>query len=185
MHRPEVTAWVPRYGTVRSLVLFALLAVVVWRAEDALRETLSTAFGVSGATAWTVTRVALGALLVAVLAVEYRRQTRSVTSFVAGDVREKFLEGQVPARALFAAYVALLAGGGYVALFARDVFFARLDNALLVVRRLVTTGDPGPFSLAALGYGVLFVLGAVAFAHAADRVLVAAARRVIAGREGS
>ena len=180
MRRPSLQAWAPRYGTVRSLVVYLLLVVVVWRAEGPLRETLATTAGVDGQFAWLGVVLVLALLLVAVLAVEYRRQTRSATAFYTSDVRAKFYEQQVPTRALFAAYVLLLVAGGYVALFARDVFFARLDGALLVVRRLVSTGDPGVFSLEALGYGVLFVVGAVAFAHAADRVLVAGWRKFIA-----
>lgn len=180
MHRPNLEAWVPRYGTVRSLVVVGLLAVIVWRAEAALRET-AVALGVDESTAWTGVLVALSMLGVAVLAVEYRRQTQRVPSFYTPDVRATFFEQHVPTRLLFAGYVTLLVAGGYVALFARDVFFDRLDNALLVVRRLVTTGDPGAFSLDALGYGVLFVVGAVAFAHAADRVVIATWRKFIAG----
>lgn len=180
MFTPSLPAWVPRYGTVRSLVVYLLLAVVVWRAEAPLRETLVTATGVDSATAWYGVLAVLGLLLVAILVVEYRRQTKPRPKFFTPDVRAKFFEQQVPTRVLFAAYVLLLVGGGYVALFARNTFFARLDNALLVVRRLVTTGDPGAFSLEALGYGVLFVVGAVAFAHAADRVFVAGWRKLIA-----
>lgn len=183
MNRPSVTAWVPRYGTVRSLVLFALVAVVVWRAGPDLRETLSTALGTSPTTAGRTVAALLWLLLAAVLALEYRRQTRPFPRFLTPDVRAKFLEQRVPTRVLFAGYVGLLVVGGYVALFARATFFARLDGALLVVRRLLATGDPGAFSLSALGYGVLFVVGAVGFAHAADRVLVAGARAVIARRQ--
>lgn len=182
MYRPSLSAWVPRYGTVRSLVGFALLVVVVWRADAALRETLTTALGVDEATASACILVVVGLGLVAVLGVEYRRQTKPRPKFFTPDVRAKYVEQRVPTRALFTGYVLLLVGGGYVALFARDVFFARLDNALLVVRRLLTSGDPGAFSLSALGYGVLFVVGAVAFAHAADRVLVAGLRKLIAER---
>lgn len=182
MYRPSVSAWVPRYGTVRSLVLFALLVVVAWRADPDLRDTLATAAGITPATAGRALAVLLWCSLAAVLAVEYRRQTRPFPSFLTPDVRAKFLEQRVPTRLLFAGYLVLLAAGGYVALFARGPFFARLDGALLVVRRVVTTGDPGAFSPSAVGYGVLFVCGAVAFAHAADRVLVAGARAVIARR---
>lgn len=182
MYRPSLDAWVPRYGTVRSLVVLGLLAVVVWRAEAAFRETLTTALDVDGPTAWTGVLAALALLAGVVLAVEYRRQTRLRPKFYTPDVRAKFFEQRVPTRALFAGYLALLVAGGYVALFARDVFFTRLDGALLVVRRLLATGDPGAFSLEALGYGTLFVLGAVAFAHAADRVFVAAWRKLIADR---
>ncbi|WP_255196785.1 hypothetical protein [Halorarius litoreus] len=183
MYRPNLTAWVPRYGTVRSFVLVALLAIVVWRAEAPLRETVATALSVGESTAWTGTLVALSLLAVVVFAVEYRRQTRRTPAFFTPDVRAKFYEQRVPPRALFAAYVLLLVAGSYVALFAREVFFTRLDNALLVVRRLVTTGDPGAFSLSALGYGVLFVVGALAFAHATDRVLVAGWRKLIATQD--
>jgi hypothetical protein len=180
MRRPTLQAWAPRYGTIRSLVVYLLLVVVVWRAEAPLRATLATTLGLDGATAWSGVLALLGLLLVVVLAVEYRRQTASATAFYTSDVRATFFEQQVPTRALFVAYVLLLVTGGYVALFARDVFFARLDGALLVVRRLVTTGNPGTFSVEAFGYGALFVVGAVAFAHAADRVLVAGWRKVIA-----
>lgn len=182
MYRPNVTAWVPRYGTVRSLVLFALLAVVAWRAGPGLRETLSTALGIAPTTAGRAVAAVLWLALAVVLVAEYRRQTRPFPRFLTPDVRAKFLEQRVPTRVLFAGYVLLLVGGGYVALFAREPFFARLDGALLVVRRLLATGAPGAFSVSALGYGVLFVAGAVAFAHAADRVLVAGARAVIARR---
>lgn len=183
MYRPSLSAWVPRYGTVRSLVLFGLLAVVAWRAGPHLRETLAAAVGVAPATAGRALAVLLWLSLAAVLVVEYRRQTRPFPAFLTPDVREKFLEQRVPTSVLFAGYVGLLVVGGYVALFAREAFFARLDGALLVVRRLLATGDPGRFSVAAVGYGVLFVVGAVAFAHAADRVLVAGARAVIARRQ--
>lgn len=182
MHRPSVRAWVPRYGSVRSLVCVALVGVVVLRAREPLRETLATALSVDPATAWLGVLVALGLLAVAVLAVEVRRQARPFPAFLTPDVRDEFLRQRVPPRLLFAAYVALLGAGGYVALFARTSFFSRLDGALLVVRRLLATGDPGAFSLIALGQGALFVAGAVAFAHAADRVLVAGARAVIARR---
>lgn len=181
MRRPNLEAWAPRYGTIRSLVVYLLLVVVVWRAEAPLRET-AAALGVDRTTAWTGVLALLGLLFLVVLGFEYRRQTESATAFYTRDVRAKFFEQQVPTRALFAGYVLLLVAGGYVALFARGTFFTRLDNALLVVRRLLTSGDPGSFSLAALGYGLLFVVGAVAFAHAADRVLVAAWRKLVADR---
>lgn len=182
MYRPNVSVWVPRYGTVRSLVLFGLFTVVVSRADEDLRETLAAATGIDPTTVGRGIAVGLWLLLGVVLAVEYRRQTRSFPSFLTPDVRGHFLRQRVPARLHFAAYVALLVAGGYVALFARDRFFVALDGGLLVVRRVLATGDPGSFSLENLGHGVLFVAAAVAFAHAADRVFVAGVRAVLAHR---
>ena len=174
-------AWTPRFGTVRALVLYGLLALVVRRGDAAFRETLRTVFGVSEATAdqavfWALVVVGL------VVAVETRRQARSEPTFTLKAARQKYLESRVPTRALFAGYLILLAASGYVALFARDVFFARLDNALLVVRRVAESGDPGSFSVEALVFGAAFVVGAVAFAHAADRVLLAGIRKLVAAR---
>jgi hypothetical protein len=181
MARRQFDAWVPRYGTVRSFVLFGLFVVVVAHAGADAHRTVATATGVqTGAVARTFA-VGLWLLLTAVVALELRRQTRPFPSFIARDVREQFLSQRVPQRALFAAYVLLLLASGYVAVFARPRFFAALDGGLLVVRRLVETGDPGAFSLAKLGYGLAFVVGSVAVAHAADRVLVAGARALIAG----
>ena len=174
-------AWTPRFGTVRALVLYGLLALVVRRGDAAFRETLRTVFGVSEATAdqavfWALVVVGL------VVAVETRRQARSEPTFTLKAARQKYLESRVPTRALFAGYLILLAASGYVALFARDVFFARLDNALLVVRRVAESDDPGSFSVEALVFGAAFVVGAVAFAHAADRVLLAGIRKLVAAR---
>lgn len=180
MYRPEVSVWVPRYGTVRSLVGYGLVALVVWRADAAIRETLDAVAGVDPASTARGLAVGLWLLLGVVLAYEYRRQTRPRPSFITAHVRQHYLQQRVPERAKFATYVALLVAGGYVALFAREPFFSRLDDALLVVRRLLTTGDPGAVSLANLGYGVAFVAGALAFAHAADRVLVAGVRAALA-----
>lgn len=171
--------WVPRYGTVRSLVLYGLFAVVVWRADAELRETLAV-LGLDPATVGRGLAVGLWLLLAAVLAYEYRRQTRPLPSFLTNHVRQQYLDQRVPERLKFATYVGLLVAGGYVALFARAAFFARLDDGLLVVRRLLTAGHPGSFSLVNLGWGLLFVAGAVAFAHAADRVLVAGVRAALA-----
>lgn len=172
--------WVPRYGTVRSLVLYGLFAVVVWRADADLRETVVAVGGPDPATVGQALAVGLWLLLAGVFAYEYRRQTRPFPSFLTAHVRQHYLHQRVPARVKFGTYVALLVAGGYVALFARATFFARLDDGLLVVRRLATAGAPGSFSVANLGYGLLFVAGAVAFAHAADRVLVAGARAALA-----
>lgn len=180
MHRPEVSVWVPRYGTVRSLVLYGLFAAVVWRADAAVRETMAAVGGPGPRTVGQGLAVGLWLLLAGVLAYEYRRQTRPHPSFLTAHVRQHYLHQRVPARVKFGTYVALLVAGGYVATFARATFFARLDDGLLVVRRLLTAGDPGAFSLVNLGYGVLFVAGALAFSHAADRVLIAGARAVLA-----
>ena len=174
-------AWTPRFGTVRAFVLYGLLALVVRRGDAAFRETLRTVFGVSEATAdqavfWALVVVGL------VVAVETRRQAGSEPTFTLKAARQKYLESRVPTPALFAGYLILLAASGYVALFARDVFFARLDNALLVVRRVAESGDPGSFSVEALVFGAAFVVGAVAFAHAADRVLLAGIRKLVAAR---
>lgn len=182
MNRRNVSAWVPRYGTVRSLVIVGLLALVVSRADPALRETLAAA-GVSAAVAGRAVAAGLWLLVGLTVVVEYRRQTSQFPSFLTPDVRTHFLRQRVPTQALFAAYVALLVAGGYVALFAREQFFAGLDGALLVVERLITTGGPGAFSFTSLAYGTLFVVGALAFAHAADRVVVASLRAAIARRE--
>jgi hypothetical protein len=174
--------WTPRFGTVRALVLYGLLALVVRRGDAAFRETLRTVFGVSGATADQALFWALVVVGLLVVAVETRRQARSEPTFTLKAARQKYLESRVPTRALFAGYLILLAASSYVALFARDVFFARLDNALLVVRRVAESGDPGSFSVEALGFGAAFVVGAVAFAHAADRVLMAGLRKLVAAR---
>lgn len=180
MDRRRHAAWTPRYGTVRAFVLYGLLLVVVLRGAAPLRETLVAVAGVAPDTAETALLAFLGVVGLAVVVVEVRRQARSEPAFTLNAAREAYLESRVPTRALFGAYVLLLVAGTYVALFARETFFARLDNALLVVRRLAESGDPGAFSIEALVFGTAFVVAAVAVAHAADRVLVAGFRRVLA-----
>jgi len=179
----EFDAWVPRNGTIRSLVLYALFAVVVDRAGADAHRTVATATGVDTGTVATAFAVVLWLLLAVVLVVEYRRQTRPFPSFVAPEVRDQFLRQRVPRRALLGAYVLLLLAGLFVAVFARPRFFGVLDNGLRVVRRVVRSGDPGSFSVVNLGYGVAFVVCSLAVAHAADRVLVAGARKLVERRE--
>ncbi|MFC7177292.1 hypothetical protein [Halosegnis marinus] len=147
-----------------------------------LRETLVAVAGVDPGTAETVLLAFLVVVGLAVVAVEVRRQARGEPEFTLKAARQAYLESRVPARPMFGAYVLLLVAGTYVALFARETFFARLDNALLVVRRVAESGDPGAFSADALAFGAAFVVAAVTVAHAADRVLVAALRRVLASR---
>ena len=175
-------AWTPRFGTVRAFVLYGLFALVVRRGDAAFRTTIQTVFGVDGATADQALFWALVVVGLLVVAVETRRQARAEPAFTLKAARQKYLESRVPTRVLFAGYLLLLAASGYVALFARDVFFTRLDDALLVVRRVAESGDPGSFSVEALGFGAAFVVGAVAFAHAADRVLLAGLRKLVALR---
>ncbi|MFB6117565.1 hypothetical protein [Halosegnis sp.] len=176
-------AWTPRFGTVRAIVLYGLLALVVRRGNAAFRETLTTVVGVDAAMAGGILFWTLVAVGLAVLTVETYRQTRTRQAFTLKAARQKYLESFVPARVRFGVYLLLLAAGGYVALFARSVFFERLDNALLVVRRVARSGDPGAFSVEALAFGAAFVLGSLAVAHAADRVLVAGIRKLLASRK--
>lgn len=176
MDRPSHAAWTPRYGTVRALVCYGLLVIVAVHGWTSLRAT------VVADTAETLLVGVLIGLGIALVAYETRRQTRPEPAFTLRAARQKYLESRVPRRPLFAAYLGLLAGGGYVALFARDVFFARLDNALLVVRRVAESGQPGAFSVDALAFGAAFVVGTVAVAHAADRLAVAGLRWGLARR---
>lgn len=182
MDRPSHAAWTPRYGTVRALVCYGLLVVVAVHGWTSLRATVVAVSDVVADTADMLLVGVLTSLGVALVAYETRRQTRPEPAFTLRAARQKYLESRVPRRPLFAAYLGLLVAGAYVALFARDVFFARLDNALLVVRRVAESGQPGAFSLDALVFGAAFVVGTVAVAHAADRLAVAGLRWGLARR---
>lgn len=182
MDRPSHAAWTPRYGTVRALVCYGLLLVVAVHGWAPLRATVVALSGVAADTAETLLLGVLVALGIVLVARETRRQTRPEPAFTLRAARQKYLESRVPRRPLFAVYLGLLAAGSYVALFARNTFFARLDNALLVVRRVARSGDPGAFSVDALLFGAAFVVGTVAVAHAADRLAVAGLRWGLARR---
>lgn len=182
MARRSHAAWTPRYGTVRALTLYGLLVVVAAHGSAPLRATLVALLAVDAGTAELVLLAVVAVVGLLVVAHEVRRQTRAEPEFTLKAARQKYLESRVPTRPLFALYALLFVGGGYVALFARDTFFSRLDNALLVVRRVARSGDPGAFSVDALLFGTAFVVGALAVAHATDRILVAGLRKAIASR---
>ena len=182
MDRPTHAAWTPRYGTVRAFVCYGLLLVVTVYGWASLRATVVAVVGVGANTAGTLLVALLAAVGVVLVAYETRRQTRAEPEFTLRAARQEYLESRVPRRPLFAAYLGLLVAGAYVAVFARDTFFSRLDNALLVVRRVARSGDPGFFSVDALLFGAAFVVGTVAVAHAIDRLLVAGLRKAIASR---
>lgn len=175
-------AWTPRYGTVRAFTLYGLLLGVAVHGSDSLRATLVALFSIDLEAAGTALVTTLALVGVVVVVYEVRRQTRTEPEFTLKAARQKYLESRVPTRPLFVAYILLLIAGGYVVVFARDVFFSRLDNALLVVRRVAQSGDPGVFSVDAFLFGTAFVVGAVAVAHAMDRILVAGIRKAVASR---
>lgn len=181
MDRPRADVWIPRYGTVRTALGFGLLYVVVGHATDAIIETIAVvAPAVSPALLGSAMAGVLWVALAALLGVEYRRQTAAFPSFASTGERHAFLRQHAPTPRRLAVWLALVLVGATVGYVTAPTFFATLDDALLVGRRLAEQGVLGSFSLANLAFGVAFMGGFAAVAYAADRVLVGLARMGLA-----
>lgn len=176
----ELRVRYPAYGTVRTLLGYALLALVVGHATEAFVETLRVvAPGVDSTLLSTAMAAVLWVALGLVLLAELRRQADSRSpTFVASEEVVAFLDQRrLSAREWALWAVATLVGGAAVWA-ARDIFFATLDDALLVGRRLAETGEIGHFSPVNLALGVAFLVGFALLAAGLDRLLVGAAREV-------
>lgn len=181
MRPPGVEVYYPRYGTVRSLVLFALFYLVIAHATTAFVETLRTvAPGVESTPLSVVMAGVLWIVLGLVVALEARRQTRgNPETFVARQVLVKFLEQHRPTWREHLGWLLGAVVGVAVVRVGWTRFFSTLENALLVGKRLAERGDFGQFSIANLAWGVGFVLGFVLLAVAADRFLTGLAREIL------
>lgn len=178
---PGVGTYYPRYGTVRSVLVFGLFYLVVAHATAALVETLrivapavdpSPLRVILAATLWLV----LGLVVVA----ELHRQTRdNPESFVARQVMVAFLDQHRPTRRGHVGWLLGAFAGAVVVHRGWRRFFATLDDALLVGARLAEAGTLGQFSTVNLAWGVGFVLGFALLAVAVDRVLIGILRELV------
>lgn len=171
----------PRYGTVRSLVLFALFYLVIAHATTAFVETLRTvAPGVESTPLGVVMAGVLWLVLGLVVPLEARRQTRgNPEMFVARQVLVKFLDQHRPTWLEHLGWLLGAVVGAAVVRVGWTRFFSTLENALLVGKRLAERGELGQFSIANLAWGVGFVLGFVLLAVAADRFLTGLVRELL------
>lgn len=181
MRPPGVEVYYPRYGTVRSLVLFALFYLVIAHATTAIVETLRTvAPGVESTPLSVVMAGVLWLVLGVIVGLEVRRQIRdNPETFVARQVLVKFLEQHRPTVRGHLGWLLGAVVGVAVVRVGWTRFFSTLENALLVGKRLAERGDLGQFSVANLAWGVGFVLGFVLLAVAADRFLTGLARELL------
>lgn len=181
MRPPGVEVYYPRYGTVRSLLLFALFYLVVAHATTALVETLRVVapgvepsflrFAMAG-TLW------LGLGLVVVR--EVRRQTRdNPESFIARQVLVKFLDQHRPTWRGHVGWLVAAAVGAAVVRRGWTRFFSTLDDALLVGKRFAEQGTLVEFSPLNLAWGVAFLLGFALLAFAVDRFLTGLVRELL------
>lgn len=178
---PGVSTYYPRYGTVQSLIWFALFYLVAARATDAFVETLQA---VDPSTDPSVVKlgmaVSLWVVLIAVIAGELLRHAHdNPERFVARQVLVEFTEQHRPTLREHVGWLLAAVAGGAVVFMAGDRFFGTLDDALLVGGRLADQGALEPFSPVNLGWGVAFLAGFALVAHAADRVVVGSVREVI------
>lgn len=178
---PGVEVQYPRYGTVRSVLLFVMFYLLVAHATTALVETLrAVAPGVSSTPLNLVMAASLWLVLGLLVLHEVRRQTRdNPEMFVARQVLVKFLDQHRPSlREHVGWFVGALAGAAVVYR-GWSRFFPTLDDALLVGKRLAEQGSPGQFSTTNVAWGVGFVLGFVLLAVAVDRFLIGLSRELL------
>lgn len=176
-----IRVYAPAYGSVRTVVLFGLLVLIVERATAALVETLQT---VAPAASAAPLKFALAAVLWVALALvmvaEFRRQSvDNPYEFQAREVALSFLDQRrlTPRSAGLA--ILLSASGITVAWLARPRFVATLDGAFHVMTALIETGSPGSFAVANLVWGTAFVAGVLALAWGLDRLLIGLVREML------
>lgn len=181
MRPPGVEVYYPRYGTVRSLLLFVLFYLLIANATAAIVETFGTvAPDVESTHLGLVMAGVLWLVLGLVVTLEARRQTRgNPETFVARQVLVKFLDQHRPTWLEHLGWLLGAVVGAAVVRVGWTRFFSTLENALLVGKRLAERGELGQFSIANLAWGVGFVLGFVLLAVAADRFLIGLSRELL------
>lgn len=178
---PGVSTYYPRYGTVRSLLLFGLLYLVVGHVTGAFVDTLaSVAPSVDPGPARLGMAVILWVAFAGVVIGELHRQARgNPEQFVAREVLVEFADHHRPTSREHAGWLLMSLVGATSAFLARERFFGALDDALLVGERLAVRDSLGSFSPVTLAWSVAFLLGFGLLAYATDRVVIGTTREAL------
>lgn len=167
----------PGYGTIRSLLLFALLVLVVDRATDAVVGTLrSVAPTVDPGLLTTALAAVLWVALAWVAVGEVTRQRRATFRVEGTEAAVDLLDDRRPDRRGWGLAAGAALAGAVAAVLTRKPFLAVLDAVLFAGRRLAETGSIDGFSPTNLALGAVFLGGVLAVAWGLDRLVVGLVR---------
>lgn len=171
--RPSVKTYCPEYGGVRTLLLVGIFVAA----------TVVAAPAVSGAAGTRLATLPLyvlaGAVVLAALVREARRQTRSNPyEFSARTVLAAFYEQQRPEPADHLLHLAFAAIGTAAAWVGAEPALSRQEGALLIVERL-SAGEPlPPIDPANVAWGVVLLVGVFFATVGIDRLLMGGYREL-------
>lgn len=173
MSNPGVRTYCPEYGSIRTLLLVAVLAATTVVAAPAI-ETATGSVLVVYALYLVVSAVAVAALVT-----ECQRQSATNPhEFSARQVMATFYEQQRPDPGVHLLHFVFAAAGTAAIALGFEPALSRQEGALLVVERVAAEEPLPPIDPTNVAWGIVLIVGVIFAAVGIDRLLVGAYREL-------